>query len=140
MLTLHRNSMSKSMGLFLCNSNKSLKWKRGCMVKVNINLLILLIVCSSKRNMQLQPGRWMHTTFQTGRLKSCCNLDSKETLIYNKFPADLVHLLEKPLIENFIFLCRVNSFRILLDFFGCNIQTCISWNHYWKLFLEKRCS
>ena len=28
----------QSNGLFLCNGNASLKWQRGCMVKVNINL------------------------------------------------------------------------------------------------------
>ena len=32
------------------------------------------------------------------------------------------------------------KFRILVDFFGCNIQTCTNWNSHWKVFLEKRCS
>ena len=46
------------MGWFLCNNNTGLKCQRECMVKVNINLQILFIVPSSKRNVKLQqPDR-----------------------------------------------------------------------------------
>ena len=39
-------------GCFLCYINTSLKWQRGCMVKVNINFYILLIDSSSIRNVK----------------------------------------------------------------------------------------
>ena len=42
---------------FRCTGNTGMKWKRGCMFKVNINLQILFIVSSSKRNEKQQPGR-----------------------------------------------------------------------------------
>ena len=48
------------------------KWQRGCMVNVNINLQILLIVSSAKRNVRLQPGRWVQTACQTGMMQTCC--------------------------------------------------------------------
>ena len=38
--------------LYLYNSNAGLKWQRGCMVKVNINLKILPNASSPKRNVQ----------------------------------------------------------------------------------------
>ena len=28
-------------------------------------------------------------------------------------------------------------FRILFDFFKCNIQKCVSWNSYWELFFNQ---
>ena len=42
------------------------------MVKVNINLKILHNASSPKRNVQLQPGRRVDTTFQTGMMQTCC--------------------------------------------------------------------
>ena len=32
--------------------------------------------------MKLQPGRLLHTDFQTGIIKNCCKLAPMETLIY----------------------------------------------------------
>ena len=53
---------------FLCNGNTVMKWQCGCMIKVNINLQILEIVSSLKRIVKLQPGRYLHTAFQTGMM------------------------------------------------------------------------
>ena len=39
----------KSLDGLKCNGNAGLKWQRGCMFKVNVNLLILLIISSSKK-------------------------------------------------------------------------------------------
>ena len=72
------------MEWFLCNGNTGLKWQNAWMVKVNVNLQIFLIASSSIRNMKLQLGRWVHTAFQRGRIKSCCYLARKKKLIYNE--------------------------------------------------------
>ena len=48
-LSLYKNYLQrKSLDGLKCNGNAGLKWQRGCMFKVNINLLILLIISSSK--------------------------------------------------------------------------------------------
>ena len=77
------------------------------MVKVNINFYILLVVSSSKRNVKLQ----------TRKIKSCCYLAPKETLIYNEFLADWVTFTEETLNRKLHVLCSVNYFRILHIFF-----------------------
>ena len=58
----------------LFNDNNGLKWQRECIIKVNVNFYIFLIVSSSKKNVKQQLGRWEQTTFQTGRIQSCCYL------------------------------------------------------------------
>ena len=45
------------------------------MVKVNVNLWMFLIFYSSEKNMELQLGRQLHTTFHTGRIQSCSYLE-----------------------------------------------------------------
>ena len=73
------------------------------LLRVNITLYIFLIFSNSKKNMKLQLGRRMHTTFHTGRIQSCCYLVLKKKLIYNE------------LISHFMYS--------YVSLFGCNIQT-----------------
>ena len=77
MPSLHRKHtidlLFKSMVWILFNNN-GLKWQRECMINVNVNFYIFLIVSSSKKNVKQQLGRWEQTTFQTGRIQSCCYL------------------------------------------------------------------
>ena len=78
MPSLHRKHtidlLFKSMVWILFNDNNGLKWQRECMIKVNVNFYIFLIVSSSKKNVKQRLGRWEQTTFQTGRIQSCCYL------------------------------------------------------------------
>ena len=54
------------------------------MVKVNVNLKIFLIFSISKKNMELQLGKRLYTSFHTGIIESCRYLAPKKKLIYNK--------------------------------------------------------
>ena len=102
------NMLCKSMGWFLCNGNTESMWWflcngntesmgwfyvmatmvwievwSGWMAKVNANLYIFL-ASSSKRNIKLRLGRWVHTAFQTGRMQSFCYLAPKKKIICNE--------------------------------------------------------
>ena len=62
-----------------------------CMIKVNNFRCFLIFPAQKKMWNYNQPGRWVHTSFQTWVMQPLCYLALKKTLIYNKLTWHLIH-------------------------------------------------